>query len=112
MDAEQSTAVGGKTETAQTLPKVGALCAHWVRCGTHGCRCADEDLHGPYCARFWREGERLRKRYVRLADVLAIENEIEAQHAIRQGTRETLDAGWVKWHQLAAQVLEVERHEP
>src|SRR5262245_38217189 len=59
-----------KHEPAQSLPKAGALCAQWVRCGTSGCRCNRGELHGPYYYWFWREGGRLRKRYVRLSDVL------------------------------------------
>lgn len=59
------------TENAETLPKTlpGVVCAQWRKCGKAGCRCARGDLHGPYFARFWRQGGRLRKAYVRKADV-------------------------------------------
>jgi hypothetical protein len=59
------------TENAETLPKtlLGVVCAQWRKCGKAGCRCARGDLHGPYFARFWRQGGRLRKAYVRKADV-------------------------------------------
>ena len=54
-----------------TLPKTGAVCAQWKRCGKPACRCANGAPHGPYYCLFWREGGRLRKRYVRLADAPA-----------------------------------------
>ena len=50
----------------ETLPKIGTLCPQWVRCGRAGCRCSSGELHGAYYYLFWREGSRLRKRYVRL----------------------------------------------
>jgi hypothetical protein len=81
------------TKTAQPLPKVGALCAQWVRCGTPGCRCARGELHGPYYYRFWREEGRLRKRYVRLDDVLAVRREIEVQRTFDHHMRELVAAG-------------------
>ena len=58
-----------QTETMQTLPKMGALCPQWKRCGKMNCRCAAGTLHGPYYCFFWRERGRLRKRYVALRDV-------------------------------------------
>lgn len=55
-----------------SLPKIealpGAVCAQRVRCGKPNCRCARLELHTAYY-RFWREGGRLRKAYVRVADV-------------------------------------------
>jgi hypothetical protein len=44
-----------------TLP--GAICVQWVRRGNKWYQCH---------ARFWREGGRLRKQYVRQADVEAV----------------------------------------
>jgi hypothetical protein len=34
------------------------------RCGKPSCRCARGELHGPYVVAYYREGKRLRKRYV------------------------------------------------
>jgi hypothetical protein len=98
------------TEITQALPKVGALCAPWVRCGTAGCRCARGELHGPYYYRFWREDGRLRKYYVRLGDVPAVRHEIEAYRRHDRHARRVVAAGWGSWRDLAAQVREVERH--
>ena len=61
---ELSTAV----EKGGTLPKKGAVCAQWKRCGRPSCRCVRGQLHGPYHCLFWREGGRLRKRYIRQAE--------------------------------------------
>jgi uncharacterized protein DUF6788 len=46
-----------------------AVCAQYVKCGKPNCKCALGQLHGPYFAAFWKEGGRIRKRYIRLADV-------------------------------------------
>ena len=53
------------------LPKTlaGIVCQQWVRCGRTRCRCGRGELHGPYHYRFWREGGRLRKAYVRPAEL-------------------------------------------
>ena len=98
------------TKTAQPLPKVGALCAQWVRCGTPGCRCARGELHGPYYYRFWREDGRLRKRYVRLGDVRAVRREIQAQRIHDDHVLQLIATGWMGWRHLASKVQKVERH--
>lgn len=44
-----------------------AVTRRWerVRCGRAGCRCEKaEGRHGPYLYEYWREGGRVRKRYV------------------------------------------------
>lgn len=46
-----------------------AVCAQYVKCGKPNCKCALGQLHGPYFAAFWKENGRIRKRYIRLADV-------------------------------------------
>ena len=102
----------GKHERAQSLPKAGALCAQWVRCGTSGCRCNRGELHGPYYYWFWREGGRLRKRYVRLSDVLTVRAELEARRAHDQFLRNLVADGWSEWRGMIAQVREVEHGEP
>lgn len=98
------------TEITHALPKVGALCAQWVRCGTSGCRCAHGELHGPYFYRFWREDGHLRKCYVRLNDVPAVRREIETHRMHDRHARRVVAAGWGSWRHLAAQVQEIERH--
>ena len=34
------------------------------KCGKPNCKCARGELHGPYLVAYYREGKRLRKRYV------------------------------------------------
>ncbi len=68
-----------RAKPAHLLPKTGAtlaLCRQWVRCGKPACRCADGTPHGPYHYLFWREDGRLRKRYVRRADVARVRAEL------------------------------------
>jgi hypothetical protein len=54
---------------AEALPYRFSVCAQYVKCGKPNCKCASGRLHGPYFAIFWKEDGRIRKRYVRLADV-------------------------------------------
>jgi hypothetical protein len=91
----------------ELLPKSlpGAICAQWVRCSRPNCRCARGSLHGPYHYRFWREGGRLRKEYVRRQDV----DRVRAQCRARRQERQEL-ADWREvWRELVAQVREVEQ---
>jgi hypothetical protein len=45
----------------------GAVVARWVRCGKSWCRCSNGGpRHGPYYSRYWREGGRRHKEYIRL----------------------------------------------
>jgi hypothetical protein len=94
----------GMTETSEPLPKTlpGVVCAQRVRCGKAGCRCASGERHLAYY-RFWREGGRLRKRYVRRADLAAVRAACEA----RRRDRRELAAGWQQWRELVAVVRKV-----
>lgn len=53
----------------QIKPLAGSLSATRQRCGKPACRCARGVLHGPYWSRFWREGGKRRRQYVRAADL-------------------------------------------
>jgi hypothetical protein len=92
---------------ANSLPKMlpGAVCPQWVRCGRPTCRCARGKLHGPYYYRFWREDGRLRKAYVKPADL----ERVRAQCRARRLLQRTLQTDWDCWRQLVERVREVER---
>ena len=49
-------------------PQPGTIHEQRVRCGKINCRCAWGELHRAFY-RFWREGGRLRKAYVRRAEL-------------------------------------------
>ncbi len=55
------------------LPKIyalpGSLQPELKRCGKSACRCTRGELHGPYWYRYWREGGRQRKKYVKVEDL-------------------------------------------
>lgn len=55
-----------RTKTAKPLPNTlpGAVCAQW--------RERDGKRYGPYYFRFWREGGRLHKQYVKRSEVDAV----------------------------------------
>ncbi|HEY3331839.1 MAG TPA: DUF6788 family protein [Capsulimonadaceae bacterium] len=56
-------------ESESITPLKGEVCTQYTRCGKTGCRCRTGQLHGPYYYRIWREGAKVRKIYVREADV-------------------------------------------
>lgn len=68
-----------ETKVNETLPKMqpsdlpGTVHAQYVRCGRGGCKCGRGELHGPYYYRYYREGGRLHKRYVKRVDVAGVE---------------------------------------
>ena len=36
----------------------------YVKCGKQGCSCAKGKGHGPYWYAYWREGKKLKKKYI------------------------------------------------
>jgi hypothetical protein len=95
------------TKPPEPLPKSlpGAVCAQWKRCGRRSCRCSRGLLHGPYFFRFWREGGKLTKAYVRPDEL----EHVRAACRARQQQRHQLAAAWDAWRQLQTLVREAER---
>ncbi len=50
-------------------PLPGAVVPQFIRCGKLGCHCQTGERHGPYYYRIWREGQKVRKVYVKATDV-------------------------------------------
>jgi hypothetical protein len=61
-------------------------------------------LHGPYFYRFWREGGRLRKKYVKRGEL----EEVRARCQARRQAHKDLKAGWEAWRRLLATARDVE----
>lgn len=65
-----------ENKKSNSLPKIqplpGALCAQKIRCGKANCKCAKGELHERYFYHFYYEGGKLRKKYVKKADVSTI----------------------------------------
>src|SRR5215470_14403096 len=72
------------------LPKIellpGTVQAQEVRCGKPNCRCASGKPHKAYY-RFWREKGKLRKVYVRRADVERVRGACEAWAECERATK-------------------------
>ena len=80
-------------EARQELePLPGEICAQFIRCGKAGCRCQAGHLHGPYHYRIWREGGRVRKVYVKAADVEAVQAACEKHRALSRTLRDIKQA--------------------
>jgi hypothetical protein len=66
----------------------GDVIMQFVRCGKSNCHCSTGELHGPYYYRVWRDGEKIRKQYVRSEDVPAVREAcrayVEARNALKQ----------------------------
>jgi hypothetical protein len=63
---------------------LGSLHSERKRCGNDGCRCQsgrEEDLHGPYWYRHWREGGRQQKEYVASEDLPDVMEAVEARRS-------------------------------
>jgi len=72
--------VPASLEIAKTFHKTPALVRHTVRCGKPTCRCTTGEGHGPYWILRWREGTTQHRRYVRQADVEAVQAVVETRH--------------------------------
>ncbi len=93
-----------RTKQRKTLPKqslLGAVIPQYVRCGRPTCPCLHGTLHGPYYYRFWREDGRLRKQYVRLAEVTSVRAACDEHRDTRRLFREFRDIGRREWSRLA-----------
>ena len=94
-------------KNVNALPKMipGVVCLQWVRCGRRNCRCAVGRPHGPYPYLFWREHGRLRKRYVKPADV----DRVRAGCKARRLHRRQLSTSRDEWRRMAGMVRELEQ---
>ena len=101
------------TQPAKTLPKTlpGAVCAQYVRCGKASCRCTSGTVHGPYYYRFWREDGRLRKAYVKPADLPAVRAACEEERRFLRLGRLARALGQKNWSRLVALLREVEAYD-
>jgi hypothetical protein len=97
-----------KTKNSEMLPKTrpAAICAQYVRCGKPACRCARGELHGPYYYCFWREGGKLKKAYVRKADVERVRRLCQADRLNRRRFNSDFDL----WRSLQLELREVEQY--
>lgn len=102
-----------RSKNQKMLPKTlpGAVCQQWKRCGRSACKCVTGALHGPYFYRFWRERGRLRKAYVKAADLEAVRAACAAERELMR-TRRLLHAlGLNDWRRLMALLREEEQHD-
>ena len=65
-------------------------------------------LHGPYHYRFWREGGRLRKQYVRMADVAMVRTACDEHRNAQRLFRDFRDTGRAEWSYLAGLLTEAD----
>ena len=102
-----------RTETANPSPKHddrGAVCARWVRCGKPWCRCMQGGpKHGPYFARYWREGGRRRTEYVTLADSAERRAACDERRRMEREHRRTTEEARRAWRTLLAALRAYER---
>ncbi len=66
----------------------GEVCRQFIRCSKPGCRCLSGQLHGPYYYRVWREAGRVRKVYIRPAELDAVRAACGTYHAYYQQLRD------------------------
>lgn len=67
-----------------------AVCKQYVKCGKAKCRCQRGQLHGAYWYLFWREGGRLRKRYIKRKDVARVKRACAAYRQEKKRHRDAL----------------------
>jgi hypothetical protein len=99
-----------RSKQRKPLPKMlpGAVCRQWKRCGKRRCRCANGTLHGPYFYRFWREDGRLRKAYVKPADLAAVQEACAAEREFLRVGRLARALGQQDWRRLVVLIRQVE----
>ncbi|MHB0936033.1 MAG: DUF6788 family protein [Armatimonadota bacterium] len=67
----------------------GVLRSRMLRCGKKGCRCHTDPAfrHGPYWYLYWRQGKRMRCRYIPPDKVEVFQQAIAARQALNAGIR-------------------------
>ena len=100
---------GREKESAKKLPKIirAAVCVQYVRCGKLRCRCSRGELHGPYHYCFRREGRKLKKVYIRKADVEIVREACETSRRTREQERASMS----DWRALLDEIRQMEREE-
>jgi Family of unknown function (DUF6788) len=94
---------------AKTLYKRPALVRHGVRCGKANCRCQRGELHR-YAALYWRDlMGRQRRRYVRQADVPAVEQIITQRRMADRATRRQVADASAELRLMRRRLREFER---
>ena len=91
------------TKSAKPSPKhdEGAICVQWVRCGRSWCRCMQGGpKHGPYYARFWWQGGRRYKRYVRRADATEAAETCSTRRETERFQRAEAEASRQAWREV------------
>jgi hypothetical protein len=107
-----ATPAAGAQKLAETLYKTPALVRHGVRCGKVTCHCVRGELHGPYAFLYWRdEQSRQRRRYVRQADVAAVEAIVRQRRAADREERRRTTLAEAELRQLRRWLREFERGE-
>ncbi len=104
--ASSETRLKNRKSLPKTLP--GVVCVQWKRCGRARCRCARGALHGPYYYRYWREGGRLCKAYVKRGDVEAVRVACAKEREINRTRRMVQALARDDWRRLTALLRERE----
>ena len=90
----------------------GAVCARWVRCGKSWCRCAHGGpKHGPYFARYRREGGRRQKECVRLPEAPERRAACDERRQVERAARAQAEAARQDWRHIRDLIRRVERGE-
>jgi len=101
-----------RKKPANSLPKIeplpGAICAQLVRCGRANCRCSRGELHGPFHYRFYYAAGKLRKKYVRKQDLLAVIKACSIYKEQRVVWRTMIKDAQNQWRELRAQLKDYE----
>jgi hypothetical protein len=102
------------TEMANPSPKHdnrGAVCASYVRCGRSWCPCMQGGpRHGPYFTRYWREGGRRRKEYIRLDAAQERRVGCDERRSREREDRRRVDEGRTSWRALLGALRAFERY--
>ena len=97
----------------KVLPKIlpGAVCRQMVRCGRSNCHCTGGDKHIAYY-RFWREGGKLHKQYVRKSDLAETREAGEKHREVKQQECRTNREAWKKIRLCMAIIREADKIYP
>lgn len=100
-------------KSARALPQVthtkGTVHVQYRACGSPSCRCVNGEKHVAFFL-FWRDGGRLRKRYLRDVEVDGVRAACEQRRQRERRLRALVRGDLATWRELTGGLREVGRH--
>ena len=98
-----------KRKVPKISPLLGYLRAHYVKCGRSNCHCRNDKGHGPYFYRIITVNGQKRKKYVRKAELSAVQAGINERRMRLAEVRQVNQEAKEGWRAFKAQLRQLDQ---